>query len=358
MSIKKIAEITGFSPSTVSRVLNKPDYKCASEEMREAILKAARDEGYIPNESARNLKLGKSTEPKIYHIHVIVTRGDSAKSDPFFNELLHAVEIEMRKNTCLLSKIWDCPIFSDIEKCRFIDIDNLLNEIFGENAGLKCDGIIIVGVCSPKIIKALSQRCRNIVSINRHSTNYIVDEVVCSGERLASIAVKYLIDLGHRNIGYVGGTHNHARFDGYTQTLFKNKLRLNPEFIYETELSEEHGYSIMDEIMRCDDIPTAFYCSNDILAIGMLKCLKKYKKHYYFPSIISCDDIDAASYTTPMLTTVRIPKNEMAMLALNILLDRINGNHKSTLKIELDGTLIVRDSCTDIDSTMMCEYFI
>lgn len=175
---------------------------------------------------------------------------------------------------------------------------------------------------------------------------------------LASIAVKYLIDLGHRSIGYVGGTHNHSRFDGYTRTLFEHKISIEPDFIYETELSEEGGYRIMDEVLHKDNIPTAFYCSNDIVAIGMLKCLKKYKKRIYFPSIISCDDIEAAQYTSPMLTTVKIPKDEMASLAINILLDRINGGHRSVLRVELDGSLIIRDSCIDVNNSMICDYII
>lgn len=83
MSIKTIAEATGYSLSTVSRVLNKPGYKCASAEMRENILKAAREQGYIPNESARNLKLGTDVKKNIYYINVIVTRAESAKSDPY-----------------------------------------------------------------------------------------------------------------------------------------------------------------------------------------------------------------------------------------------------------------------------------
>ena len=60
MSIKKIAEMTGSSPATVSRVLNNPSYKCAIPGMREKIWKAAMDLNYTPNEAARNLKKGSS----------------------------------------------------------------------------------------------------------------------------------------------------------------------------------------------------------------------------------------------------------------------------------------------------------
>ncbi len=59
MSLKKIAQITGVSPSTVSRVLNNKNHKCASEEIKDKIWSAARELGYLPNESARNLKKGR-----------------------------------------------------------------------------------------------------------------------------------------------------------------------------------------------------------------------------------------------------------------------------------------------------------
>lgn len=301
--------------------------------------------------------MGKDVGKNIYYINIIVTRAESAKSDPFFDELQRAVEVEIRKNTCLLSKVWMRPNFSNHEKYSSADIDELIRELFPEN-GPKSDGIIIIGACSPKIIKALSQQCRNIVSINRDSTNYDVDEVVCSGKRIAEVAIDYLIELGHRKIGYVGGTHNKSRFDGYVETLVKHKISLNPDYVYKAELSEESGYSIMDEIMHKDDVPTGIYCSNDIIAVGMLKCLSKYKNRYYLPSIISADDINEAQYTKPMLTTVRIPKDEMAMFALELLLNRINGSHRSAVKLEIGGTLVVRGSCYNADNAMSCEYFI
>ena len=65
MSINKIAQMAGVSPSTVSRVLNNPNYRCSSEETRDKIWKAAMELNYTPNEAARSLKLGKRQKKKI-----------------------------------------------------------------------------------------------------------------------------------------------------------------------------------------------------------------------------------------------------------------------------------------------------
>lgn len=78
MSIKKIAAIAGVSTATVSRVLNNLDYKCSSEELREKIWQIAREMNYMPNEAARNLKMGKSTtKDTMYYLDILMTRTEN-----------------------------------------------------------------------------------------------------------------------------------------------------------------------------------------------------------------------------------------------------------------------------------------
>ena len=84
MSIKEIAKRAQVSPATVSRVLNNPDYKCSSPQVRERIRKAAIELNYVPNEAARRLKTGISAaEEKTCYINILMTRTDSAHVDPF-----------------------------------------------------------------------------------------------------------------------------------------------------------------------------------------------------------------------------------------------------------------------------------
>ena len=89
-----------------------------------------------------------------------------------------------------------------------------------------------------------------------------------------------------------------------------------------------------------------------------LKCLNKYKNRYYVPSIISSDDIEEAQYTKPMLTTVRLPKEEMGKFALYLLIDRLGGGHKGIVRTGLEGKLMIRESCTLVENANRMEYYI
>lgn len=114
MSIKKIAKKVGVSPATVSRVLNKPNYRCAVPGLRDKIWKEAMEQNYVPNEAARNLKMGVTAKNnKTYYINVLMTRMDVDQSDPFFTELLHVIESEIHKHMCILSKVWYMSLFSN-----------------------------------------------------------------------------------------------------------------------------------------------------------------------------------------------------------------------------------------------------
>jgi DNA-binding LacI/PurR family transcriptional regulator len=222
----------------------------------------------------------------------------------------------------------------------------------------KSDGLIIIGKCCNKVLKCLKKHEKNIVSINRNSTNYEVDEVLCDGKKIAMTAINYLIQLGHKKIGYVGDCHNETRFEGYRQAQVQYHLEHDIDFVYDTTPDEEHGYKAMEYFLKQKNPPTGIYCANDILAIGMLKCLSKRRNRFYIPSIISSDNIAEGEYTTPMLTTVSLPKQEMVRFAIILMLDRIQGGHKIISRVEMEGTLIVRESCRSADELTEPEYYI
>lgn len=358
MSIKKIAEEVGVSPATVSRVLNNPSYRCSTPGLRDKIWKAAMELNYVPNEAARNLKMGAATKAdKTYYINVLMTRMDAEQSDPFFAELLRVIESEVHKNMCILSKVWYRSLFSNERRCRTEKLDTIIQDMYGETEG-RCDGLIIIGKCNKLALKKLSQIYKNVVSVNRNSTNYEVDEVICDGKKIASIAVEYLISLGHRSIGYVGETHNEARYSGYLETMQKHEIEVESDYVVECKQTEAEGFEIMKQLLQSGDCPTGIYCANDITAIGMLKCLNKFKNRYYTPSIVSSDDIEQAQYMKPMLTTVRLPKDEMGKFAMYLLLDRMKGGHKSVVRTELEGKLMIRNSCTEVEASTWSDYYI
>ena len=355
-ALKKIAEMTGVSLSTVSRVLNDPDYRCSSAEKRDRIWKAAMDLKYVPNKAAKNLKKGIGNQAdQTYYIGVIMTRTESSDADPFFSELLRVIETEIHRNFCILSRVWYKPLFSDKKLCKR---ENLEKMISGMKSEMDADinGVIVIGKCAEQALLSIRKHFKNVVSINRNPSDCMVDEVVCDGQKIASTAVEYLISMGHSEIGYVGECQNEAGFRGYLETLKKHGIDFNPAFVYETKQTEAKGYEVADRVLESDFMPTALYCANDITAVGVLKNLARPQNRYFHISIVASDDIDQAQFTKPMLSTVSLPKADMGRLAMFLLLDRIKGKHTDKVKIELNGKLIRRESCRNVQD--MIDYYI
>ena len=355
MSLKKISEMTGVSVSTVGRILREPNRRCSSEEIREHVFSAARKINYVPNDAARRLKTGASNSNDVKYINILITRNIQENSDPFYSELLRLIELEVRSSGCIVSNVWYKEEFSDDKTGK--DIESLVKKLYG-SSDVTSNGIIIVGKCSTKVLKILKTCEKNIVAVNRNSTNYEVVEVSCDGRKVALTAISYLVKCGHKKIGYVGYCHNESRFKGYQTAHVQFQLEDDIDYIYDTVPNETNGYNAMEYFMTLKNPPTGIFCANDILAIGMLKCLNKHRVKYYNPSVVSSDDIEEAQYTTPMLSTVSMPKAEMVKFALMLLLDRINGRHKTVTKIEIDTKLIIRESCRNITEMQEPEYYI
>lgn len=130
---------------------------------------------------------------------------------------------------------------------------------------------------------------------------------------------------------------------------WKHDILPNPSYIYETRQTETAGYDVGEKILQMENKPTAIYCANDITAVGILKAMAKSKNKYINISVISSDDIEQAQFTKPMLTTVALPKEEMARFAVYLLISRIKGQHTCITKVELEGKLIARESCVDVE---------
>lgn len=345
MSIKQIAKMTGVSPATVSRVLNNPEYRCSSPEMRDKIWEAAMKIHYTPNSAAQMLRGAKKREGEdTWYINILLTRMDASRTDPFFTELLHIIESEIHRHVCILSKVWYMPQFSDDEKCSQMNIRQTIAKMQKEVDGYH-DGLIIIGKCNHEIIVECKKIYKGVISVNRNSTNYEIDEILCDGEKIASIATEYLISLGHTRIGYVGDIHNEARYNGFCKTLKQHEIPSVPSCIRDCPQTEKDGFETMKQWFGNPSAPTAIYCANDITAIGMLKYLSKQKGKYTPPSIIASDGIEEAGICQPMLTTIELPKQEMGRFALNLLTDRLKGGHKGVVRMELEGRLAIRNSC-------------
>lgn len=327
MSLKKIAEMVGTSPSTVSRVLNNSYTTCASEQLKEKIWAAAHEINYIPNSAARKLKLGAEEREKTLHIVVVLARVESLESDPFFQELYRYLEIEIFQKGFTVERILTA------------------NETLQMDSIGACDGIIVLGRCSRRLLDLLLKCTRNLVGIWRNPMNFEIDEVVCDGQKAASLAVSYLIKKGHRKIGYIGDCSSESRYVGYNDTLIRNQLPLDYDCIIPTGQTREEGYAAMNRLLEHEEI-TAVLCANDSTAFGALRALREQKglgKRKI--SVISIDDVEEAQTTHPLLTTVHIPREDMAHMAVQILHDRILHGHRENLRVEFPCRIVERESC-------------
>ncbi len=328
MSLKKIAAIVGVSPSTVSRVLNNASSTCASKEVRNRIFQAAREIGYKPNENARKLQAASAKPKPQCHVSIVLARIPSLEIDPFFHELFQSLEVALIENYATIDHIIyaeEMPFSQDISKSH---------------------GVIILGRCSKKLLDQILEQNPNAVGIWRNSMNFNVDEVVCDGKKAAERAMEHLISLNHRNIAYIGDCSYESRYIGYCNSLIQHDIPMNYDWIKPTDQTKEAGTAAVTELLRHSPDVSAIFCANDVTAISALEILKKEKRALPRKiSVISIDNIEDSQNTSPFLTTINIPRGEMAHMAVFLLLDRIARKHTESVRIEFPCRIIKRDSC-------------
>ncbi len=332
MSLKEIAEIVGVSPSTVSRVLNNTSTTCASKEIRDKIFEAARETGYQPNENARKLRRPALEERPQKRVSIVLARIKTLDADPFFYDLFRNLEIVLME--------------------RHVAIDHV---IYTEETLLDCkrtlelpkgQGVVILGRCSRKLLAHILSFTSNVVGIWRNSMDFNLDEVVCDGKKAAELAMEHLISLGHRNIAYIGDCSYESRYIGYCNSLIRHNIPMNYGWIKQTDQTGEAGGLAFAELLESSDNFSAVFCANDVTAVHVLNLLKKKRRQARRQiSVISIDDIEESQETSPMLTTIRIPRKEMAHMAVMVLLDRMVKGHAEAIRIEFPCRVVDRGSC-------------
>lgn len=338
-SLKEIAEQTGVSISTVSRVLNHPEYQCQDKELTDRIRETAKQLKYRPNPFARKLQgqdsvVEQSAPQGTYEIDVLLARCNSLEEDYFFAELYRYIEAELYRQNCSVGKMLNIQKFSSAQT--------------QSTRRKKGEGIIVLGKCPENIIDSLLRGYQGAIAVDRNPMDYRMDEVTCNGASAARMAVEYLIELGHNKISYVGDCSMEARYIGYYECILSHKISLNYDYIVSTNQTREEGYHAFEKIVELPKLPTAVFCANDVTALGFLEAMNKYngrrKKNVYKPAVIAIDDIEEAASSKPMLSTVRIPKRDMAHLAVTLLRDRLLSGHKESIRLELPCHLCVRES--------------
>ncbi|MCR1899404.1 LacI family transcriptional regulator [Irregularibacter muris] len=335
-TLKDIAKEVGVSVSTVSRVLNMKYSNAASKETQDRIWEVVRKTNYKPNIYARCLKKGADLDmpskgPK--SIYCIYARSSAPTENPFFSEVAHSIEYECYQNNCFV-------------KYLFLGYDLSNPQISKQISDIKADGIVIIGRYDEKLLESFLKNHKHVVytGLNKIDTKY--DQIICDGYEAACMAVDYLYGLGHRKIAYIGEEENETRFLGYKDSLHRLGLSYNKEIVTNIRQSFDGGYMGAKKLINRSNNFSAVFCANDITATGALRAFKECAlKIPEDISIISVDDIEMSQYTSPMLTTVHIPTDELGKVATRILFERIANGPHLPLKIMLPFHLIKRESC-------------
>lgn len=333
MTLKEIAKEAGVSISTVSRIINGNSPNAASKEMQDKIWRIARAGGYVPNTSAQALRQKPETSSRHQSIACIYARAQDAQNDAFFSTLTRSIEQEALKEGYIV-------------KYSFSAYDIHTPATYNQIMNNEVDGAAILGRCDKETLKFMKNHFRKIIYTGLNPLDADYDQVICDGNAVASDAVKHLISLGHKKIGYIGETKNEIRYIAYRNTLKDHRIAFDKNLIANVPISSEGGYQGAQRILkRASDI-TAFFCMNDITAIGAIRAIKE--SGHRIPSdiaVISMDDIDIAQYVSPMLTTMHIPIEEMGKMTAKTLIDRINNGHTLPLKVSLPYYMAKRESC-------------
>lgn len=332
ITIKDIAKQAGVSHSTVSRALH--GSPLLSEETVERIRQLAVEMGYFPSAAARSLKTNRSRA-----LGVIV----SAIDDPFFSEILQGIEeIAQGHSYSMLMAASQ----RDPERERAIVQDMRERQV---------DGLIICSASfSAEQRRKLLEYGIPIVVVNNQAAEeyrYSIYHDDVNGSRQVT---RHLIKLGHTRIAYLGnalsGRTTLDRLAGFRQEMDAAGLDVPDEYVFEVPGGgPEDGLASFNHFLELSNRPSALFCFNDLLAIGVLKGLQsaglRVPEDF---SVVGFDNILFSAYTDPPLTTLDQPKRyigaEAARLILG-LLDPVAGEVTPGQEIQrLKGRLLVRGS--------------
>jgi LacI family transcriptional regulator len=164
------------------------------------------------------------------------------------------------------------------------------------------------------------------------------------------LATRHLVSLGHKRIACLGGPSGLApseqRIEGWRMALAEAGLAAESgRLLWHGGFTSQGGYEAMHALLRAAPLPSAVFVCNDIMAIGALRAA--HESGLRVPdqiSVVGFDDIELADFTSPPLTTVAQPKQRIGALAVDMLLERIDGRRRDARKVVLQPELRVRAS--------------
>lgn len=330
ISLKQLAAHLGLSPTSLSIVLNDaPAASAIPQETKDKIFAAAAEFNYRPNYFARSLRAQRS-----FTLGVIVPE----LSDGYSAMVLNGVESELSTEGFFYLT------------ASHLHRDDLLEHHPKMLLERHVEGIIAVDT------PIRFQTNLPVVSVSGHDEIKGVTNVVLNHRHAAELAMGHLFTLGHRRIAFIKGqdfsSDTEIRWETIAAAANRRGIKLDKTLITQLEgdiPSPEIGYIAAQKLLSNKKAFTALFAFNDISAIGAIRALQE--SGLRVPedvSVLGFDDIYAAEFYNPALTTIRQPLFEMGSLAAKTLLERLTQNQKTGTKIPqtltVEPKLIVRQT--------------
>ena len=332
VTLKDVAKVAGVSYATVSRALSgSPEI---GENTRKRVIRICEEMGYTPNSVARSMVMKRTNI-----IGLIVTSIDN----PFMSEMIAHLEIYARQ----------CGY--NLMVCNSSYDPALEKEVFSLLIGRKVDGIIMIPVGSESYdaLKTLTAQIPTVF-IGENMMDLPENYVSVDNTTGMQQATEYLYSLGHRKILYLGARDNSMthklRVDGYLNACKKLGIEANVVRNSNPRSSIQVGYELAKAHFEQPFSETAILCAADTLAIGAIQAA--YEKGIRIPqdlSLMGFDNITFSALPPISLTTVNQPKLELAVSALDMLLNRIKRPDMPHTKTILFPSLVLRNSCRAIE---------
>ncbi len=327
-TIKDVARLAGVSTTTVSHVINKTRF--VAEATQEKVLNAVDELNYAPSAVARSLKCNTTRT-----IGMLVTQSTNL----FFSEVISGVESYCYRQGYTLIL---CNTGGIYEKQR--DYIRMLAE-------KRVDGILVM--CSD-LTEELSEMLDRHPSIPKVVMDWgpessQADKITDNSEEGGYIATKYLIDNGHTDIACLSGHFDKLackeRIVGFRRAMAEANIPVNEDWILEGNFECDTAVLVADKITAMEKRPTAVFCFNDTMALGLMSRLQQ--NGIKIPddvSVIGYDNIELAEYFSPPLTTIHQPKRRVGKNAFEILLERIKDKDHEKRIFEMQPELVVRNT--------------
>jgi DNA-binding LacI/PurR family transcriptional regulator len=335
ITMRDVARIANVSQSTVSRIVSPSptgSKVLISDETKEKVLAVINELGYHPNQYARSLR-GK----KNHMIGMLI----ADISNPFYHPMVRAVQ----------------DVASQYHYSVMIANSDHLREkedLFCESLLRRpVDGAVIIPyhLTDNDLQNLITRTGMSISAVGVHIQHPEVDVTFADDAKASYDAIHWLIEQrGHKRIAMIGGNHNFPviirRNGAYRKAMADAGLSVPDEYVIEGEWSTEGGRRAITTLLELPEPPTAVFAASDTLAIGALEAALE--KNYRVPedlAIIGFDDIPAASWVRPRLTTVAQYPGEMGTILAKALFERILGEYSGpSRRFEVPCRRIERES--------------